>query len=75
MSQQYTNGSGCYLNTSDNQFTNFYKTKELNEVRGPFPPSWCGVCLKPIVNDSDSDLLEILTSDSICACGRCENGG
>jgi len=30
--------------------------------------TWCGNCFRPIVSDIDSDLLELLTSDSLCQC-------
>jgi hypothetical protein len=45
---------------------NEVKDSEKNRA----PVAWCGKCFRPIVNDPDSDLLELLTSDSICHCWR-----
>jgi len=30
---------------------------------------WCGECMKPIIADPDSDLLDILSKDQACQCG------
>ena len=40
----------------------------IDEAMAKAPANWCGRCLKPIIDDPDSDLLEILSKDSSCSC-------
>jgi hypothetical protein len=58
----------------------FYNAIPINILLQPFTkaedsdknqePSWYGRWFLPIVEDRDSDLLEIFTSDSVCR-GEC----